>query len=378
MTMEVGSTRRTGAVGFGSTESVDGVNASAPEVDLPVIDGAASEAEVRAFLEAAGGRLNEYAAQFAEPETALMALSNLVERAGMSVNREQVNGQQQLRQAHLAKQAEAAKKAAEDQKTAATWGLFAKIASYVGAIAGVVAGVAVACVTGGAGLVGVAAILGAITSSVGLAGQVTGDAAHELLRNDPTAASALNGALQIGTAVLGLAAAIVGIAANPLNALRVVGNSVAIAGQVGAGFTQSLQLARVEVPGWLGAVFSSMAIVGAGLAGGSNSASNLSVAAQRAANVLKTTSGIVQGSSTVTSGVSGIVSAGLTHSADMQRIEARQQGQAARRALEALEELSEQLRDLAESLTRERGRTLEMATDRSQTSASIARNFVRA
>lgn len=382
MTMEIGSTRRTGAVGFGSTESVDGVNASAPEVDLPVIDGAASEAEVRAFLESAGGRLNEYVAQLGDPETALMALSNLVERSGMQVNREQVNGQQQLRQAHLAKQAEAAKKAAEDQKTSATWGLFAKIASYIGAVVGVVAGVAVAAVTGGAGLVGVAAIIGAVASGVGLGAQATGDAAQELLRNDPTAARNLNGALQIGSAVLGLASAIVGIIANPLNALRVVGNSVAIAGQVGAGCMQALQLARVEVPGWLGAVFSALAVAGAGVAGGAGGASSsgatLSAAAGRAASALRLTSGITQGASSLTAGAGGMVSACLTNSADVQRIEARQQGQAARRALESLEELSEQLRDLAESLNRERGRALEMVTDRSHASTNIARNFVRA
>lgn len=378
MTMDVASTRRTGAVGFGDAGGVDGVSVSAPDVELPAVAGAASEAEVRAFLAAAGERINEYAAQLGDPESALMALSNLVERSGMQVNREQVNGQQQLRQAHLAKQAEAAKKAAEDQKTAATWGLFAKIASYIGAVVGVVAGVAVAAVTGGAGLVGVAAIIGAVAGGVGLATQVTGDVANELLRNDPTAARTLNGVFQITSAVLGLASAVIGIIANPLNVLKVVSNSVAIAGNVGAGFMQALQMGRVEVPGWLGPMFSALAVAGAAAGGGSNSTSTLSAAAQRTANVLRTTSGIVQGTSTATAGVGGIVSASLTHSADSSRIEARQQGQAARRALEALEELSEQLRDLAESLTRERGRTLEMATDRSQASSNVVRNFVRA
>lgn len=377
MTMDVVATRRTGAVCTGNVRALLGPSVTAPDVALPTIDGAASEAEVRAFLAQAGERINEYVAQFADPETALMALSNLVERSGMRVNREQVDGQRQIRQEHLARQAEAARKAAEDQKTASFWGLLAKIASYVGAVVGVVAGVAIAAVTGGAGLVGAAAIIGAIAGGVGLASQATGDIASELLRNDPTAARNLNGGFQIASAVLGVIAAAVSIAANPLNALGVVSNVAAITGHVGSGFVQSLQMAGVEVPAWIGTLCSALAVT-ASAAGVQSVGSASSTAAQRMARTLQTVSSIVKSTTEVTAGVSQIASARFTHDADMARIEARQHGHAARRALEALQELTEQLRDLAESLTRERGRTLEMATERSRVSANIARNFVRA
>lgn len=380
-------TRTSGAssVRWSETRGVSSTEVHAPDVELPALEGAAGEQEVRAFLAATQQRLSEFSAAMGDPETLLMAMSNAVERSGMNVNRAQVGASQQSRQVHLAQQAEAARKASEEQKTAATWGLIAKIAAYVGAAVGVVASIALAVVTAGAGAAGVAAIVGAVVgataSGVSLAGQITGDVLSEAMKNDPALAARINGGFQIAAAVLGMVAAVAGLIANPLNVLNVIGQSATLAGNLGTTTLQSLQLANVELPPWAGPLFAAIAAAGALTASASaltSGASSAATATRGAASTIRTVNAVTRGATDIAQGTATIVGAVHTHDADLARVEARQHGEAARKVMEAIGELAEELRELAESIGRQRSRTVEMGQQKSQARAQLAHNMLRA
>lgn len=369
--MNIDMASRVGRVGISGASSVNAVNREAPDVTLPAVEGAASEAEVREFLARAQQQLSAFAAELGDPETALMAMSNIVERSGMSVNRAQVDTAQQARQAHILKQAEAAKKASEDQKSAAFWGVFAKVAAYVGAAVGIAASIAAIAVTGPGGVAGVAAIVGLCASGLGAVGQASADIAREVMSNDPSLSNGLGNGFGIASSACGLTAAILGIIANPLNVLNVVGQSLSIAGSAVTGVTQSMSLAGLETPPWLALAAGATGAVGGGIAAFGRGASQ---ATSQLARTIRTVGEVTNAAGQATSGAGGVASALFTSSADQQRIEARVHGQSARKLMESIQEITEDLRDLAQSVARQRGRAVELGQERAQ----LGRNLIRA
>jgi hypothetical protein len=387
MTAPVGQVRRTTGVEFDAVHAHGEVSEGAPDVALPTIEGAASEAEVRAALGQISARLASVAPELSDPETAIMAVASMLESCGVESNRTQADGARSVRQTHLQKQAEAAKKAAENEKTAAFWGMFAKIASYVAAAVGAVVAIASCVVTGPGGVAGAAAIIAAVASGVGLIGQGTADVLREVVSNNPGLASGVGGGFAIAASVLGVIASALSLASNPLNALNVGLNIGGIVGQVVGGVQQSLQLAQVELPPWLSMTMLALGAAGAGLgAAGVASAARAAGGATRAAvdaggqaaRTAVTVGRVTQGAAQVTAGASEVVSAGHSYGASNDRIEARTHGQGARRAMEVISELVDDLRELAQSISRQRGRALDIGQQRSESNSSLVRNMVRA
>jgi hypothetical protein len=387
--MDVVSTRRTSAVGLDSTESVHDVGVEAPDVTLPTVDGAASEAEVRAFLAQAGERLRTVVGELGDPESAIMAVARLVEQSGLQANRSSVEGNRLNREMHMRAQAEAAAKAAKNEETAGFWSFFAKIAGYIAAVAGVVASIASCVVTGPGGVAGAAAIIGAVAGGIGLLGSATADITNAVAPGDAGGRTA-SGSLAFGASILGIISAVLGVISNPLNVLNVIGASVSIAGQTTGVVAQGIQLGGGSVPPelmWLAAGLSvggaAMSVgslgIGARMQGvGASAARQVSAAVRNTAQTTKTVATVTQGSAQVLGGVGEGVSAVHSDMAANDRIEARGHERAMKRALEALNELVDDLRDLAESIARQRGRGLEVGSEQRRGQSNITRNLLRA
>jgi hypothetical protein len=389
MTMDVASTRRTGAIGFGDAEGVDGVRGSAPDVELPTIAQAASEAEVRAFLSESAARLRPVVGELGDPESAIMAVARLVEQSAMQANRSAVDSNRVTRQLHMAAQAEAAAKAAKNEETAGFWSMFAKIAGYIAAVAGVVASIASCVVTGPGGVAGAAAIIGAVAGGIGLLGSATADITNAVAPADAGGRTA-SGALAFGASILGVISSVLGVISNPLNVINVIGASVSIAGQTTGVFAQGIQLGGGTVPPELMWLAAGLSVGGAAVSVGSlamgvrmqgvgaSTASQVSAAARSAAQTTKTVAAVTQGSAQVFGGVGEGVSAVHSHMASNDRVEARGHERAFKRALEALNDLVDDLRDLAESIARQRGRGLEVGSEQRRGQSNLTRNLVRA
>lgn len=387
--MDVGSTRRVGAVGLDSTESVDDVDATAPDVALPSVDGAASEAEVRAFLAQSADRLRTVIGELGDPESAIMAVARLVEQSGLQANRSSVEGNRLTREVHMHAQAAAAAKAAQNEQTAGFWSMFAKIAGYIAAVAGVVASIASCVVTGPGGVAGAAAIIGAVAGGIGLLGSATSDISNAVAPGDAGGRTA-SGSLAFGASILGVISSVLGVISNPLNVLNVIGASVSIAGQTTGVVAQGIQLGGGSVPPelmWLAAGLSvggaAMSVgslaIGARMQGvGASAVREVSAAARSTAQTTKTVASITQGGAQALGGAGEGVSAVHSNFAANDRIEARGHERATKRALEALNDLVDDLRDLAESIARQRGRGLEVGVEQRRGQSNVTRNLLRA
>jgi hypothetical protein len=387
MTSPVSANRPVGGVSMGESRRASGVRASAPAVELPVIEGAAGESEVRSALAAARGRCGGLAAALEDPETMLMALAGILESAESQCNGARVELNRTEREANAKKQLEAIRRASEEAKTAEFWGTFAKIAGYVGAIAGVVASIASCVVTGPGGVLGAAAIIGACAGGLGLVGTSAMDIARAVGANGP-AADLANGSLSVTVGVRGMVASILGVIANPLNALSVAGNLTSMLSQAATTTCSALSMAGVEiVPNWLPMLFAGVGLVGGSLSAGGaatgaraggEAAAAASGTARRVAQTVQTVASGVRGASQIVDGGASIGSAVANHSAEQERITAQRAGHAMKQLSAAMAALVEELREIAESYGRQRSRAIDMGQSRAQSRASITHNMVRA
>jgi hypothetical protein len=361
----------------------------APRVELPAVSDAADSASVRFALEGLERSVQPFSDALADPETTLMALANLLERADARTHRAQIDGQRVEREATVHKQLDAIRRASESASSAAFWGTLAKIASYVGAAAGVIASIASCVVTGPVGIAGAAAIVGVVASAGGLLAQGVGDVAT-LVGGGSAAGTAAQGGMAVGVSVLGLVAATLGAIANPLNALSLAGSIASLSGQAGNATCAALSLAGVRVePAWLPLVFGGVSLAGgaiqggASLSGGTRGVASGAAAGARAARVgvegasrgVRTLGGIAavsRGAARVVEGASVGVGATLSLDAERARGAARSAGEALRRGSEAVERLVEELRELVASYQRQRGRALEMSRARAASRGTLA------
>lgn len=382
MSMDVSLSRRVDRVEMGTVGSAGSTSASAPMVALPTIEGAASEAEVRAALGEVRARLTPMVEQLADPETALMTVASLLENSGIDANRAQADGARSIRQAHIQAQAEAAKKASENEKTAAFWGLLGKIAAYAAAAIGVAVSLVSCVVTGPTGVAGAVGIIAATAACLSLIGTAVGDITKAVAANDPEFAKNMGGWFSIAVSALSVTAAILGVVANPANIASVLSNVGSMVGQAAGVTQQALQIANVELPQWAGALMTALAVAGsvAGTAGAqlSTAGARAGQSVSRLANTVRAVGGTIQAGAQVAGGVSDGVSAIHGFMATNDRIEARVHGQGARKAMEVLGELADELRELASSISRQRGRALDLGQQRAETNSNLIRNMVRA
>jgi hypothetical protein len=91
-----------------------------------------------------------------------------------------------------------------------------------------------------------------------------------------------------------------------------------------------------------------------------------------------TTGRAIQGAATATAGGGEIASSVAGFHGTQERINARIHGHSARKAMEALAEIADDLRELAASIQRQRGRAFEILNTRERTSDHLVRNMVRA
>jgi hypothetical protein len=361
---------------------------SAPRVELPAVEGAADPVSVRIALDGLARDTRPFMDSLSDPETTLMALANLLERADARAHRAQIDGQRVEREANVHKQLDAIQRAAASASSAAFWGTLAKIAAYVGAAAGVIASVASCVVTGPVGIAGAAAIVGVVASAGGLLAQGIGDVAT--LAGGAGAGATAQGGVAVGASVLGLVAATLGAIANPFNALSLAGSIASLASQAGSATCAALSLAGVRVePAWLPIALGGLSLAGgavhagASLGGGralaasagvgARSAAAVTSGADRGARALGTVATVTRGASRAVEGLSSGGAASSLHAADLARADARRAGASLRRGAETVERLVEELRELVASHQRQRGRALEMGRDRGETQRVLAR-----
>jgi hypothetical protein len=383
MTVSVQGASQVRAVEFGHTDEAQGAERRAPGVRLPQIEGAASEAEVREVLSRVTQRLAPMLEAITDPETAIMAVANLVESSGLQSNQAQAESARTTRQMHVQAQAEAARRAAEHEKTAGFWSVFAKIASYIAAAVGAVVGIVATAVTGPGGVALAAGVIGAVASGLSLAAQATTDILREVVASNPSLARNAGGVLALFASIAGVASAVLGIVANPSSVLGFVGNVGAIIGQLSNGTKQALEMAQQRLPEW--ASWLMMGLGAAGVAGGmvgmqqaAGAGSNVARSVQRGAQMALTTGRVIQGAATATAGGGEIASSVAGFHGTQERINARIHGHGARKAMEALAEIVDDLRELAASVQRQRARAFEILNTRERTSDHLVRNMVRA
>lgn len=383
MSIDITQARHVSRVEMGSVGSAELNSAVAPMVALPTAEGAASEAEVRAALDRVSARLSSMVGELADPETAIMAVASLLENSGIECNRAQSDGARSIRQAHVQAQAEAAKKAAENEKTAAFWGLIGKIAAYTAAAVGVAVSLVSCVVTGPTGVAGAVGIIAATAACLSLIGTAVGDITKAAAANDPEFAKNMGGWFSIAVSALSMTAAILGVVANPANIASVLSNVGGMIGQSAEVTQQALRLSNTEIPAWASGILIGLSAAGsaAGAAGVSqvaSAAANTAGRASEAVRTMTTVSRVVQGTAQITAGASDAASAVHGFMATNDRIEARVHGQGARKAMEVLAELADELRELASSVSRQRGRALDLGQERTQTNSNLIRNMVRA
>lgn len=383
MTERVSGSSSVSAVGIDSAGHTCAVVLVSPEVPLPSIAGAAGEGEVRAFMADAAARMQPMVADFSDPGTMIMAIARMVEESGMNVNRVSTESANQAREAALRLQAEAAAKASKNEESAGFWGMFAKIAGYVAAVAGVVASIASCVVTGPAGVAGAVGIIGAIAGGLGLIGSATSDVAT-LTQCD--GGQTAGGVLGLGASILGLVASVLSVISNPLNVLNVIGASTSIAGQ-GCGLTmQGLQLGGQPIPPELQWLTVGLSVGGAAMSLGSMAigqkfpsaaAGAASRAGSQVARTTQTVAEYTRAGANIASGGTAMVSAGFSFAASNDRANAKVHGEASKRAMEAINDLVEDLRELAASVARQRGRGMEVIEGSGRAKNHLARNLYR-
>lgn len=345
----------------------------APDAPLPPPSAnAASEAEVRAQLEALAARYaqsNGFDPQ--NPELFMVALANMVQSSSESTNRTQLEATAAQREAHVRLQTEAAAKAEAAQKDAGFWSTFAKIAGYVGTALGAIALVAGAIATGGA--------LAIAAAAVGVAAAATTLTAKALTDTgviDATSSKALG----IAATVLGIVSAAMSLGVGAGGLLATVGSVTSIASQSGQLTCDILELTGIQVPDWVKYTLMGASLVGAGMnaasafsRGASQGAQIVNTAARTAQNVARISAGAAQ----VAQGVGTGGAAVYTHTADQERVTSKREGGHIARLSRETSEITEQLRDVYEQTQRMNDRSMEMMSARNTARMAMNRNMLR-
>ncbi|MDP3278448.1 MAG: type III secretion system translocon subunit SctE [Deltaproteobacteria bacterium] len=351
---------------------------SLPSVLLPEAQPhSATPQEIREAMASARQHIPTDSAMFAnDPAAVLLVVTSLLGQTDQSAQRGEVTTRQTERAAHLQAQVQAAQQAAEAEGGTTFWSMFAKIAGYVGAAIGVIAGVAAAIATAGAAAPLIAAVAGAVAGAASLTQQALTD-------SGALAGDAMRGA-SIAVSVFSMIAAITGLIANPVGALSIIGQSTTIAAQAGQVSCDIAQAAGAEVPPAVRMALTCASVTGSGLAvGGAASQAGRAMqgtrsAAQTVARGIELGARVGQGAATVAQGAGQVGVAGWTFAAENSRADAQSAGTAARRAMEQVSELVNELREASESVQRSINRVSDTSVEYSRAQGALSRNLLRA
>ena len=319
-----------------------------------------------------------------DPSTMMAAIASHMRRNADTMMSGEQSANSVAQGVQLQKQIEAYHKAAQDQASAATWGLVAKIGAYVAAAVSVAVGVCGAMFSGGVSLLGgIALALVCVSAAASTAMMVARDT-HAFGDQPPPRW------MGIAVACIALVGTVCSFGANASGLVAAVGTGISVAAQTATIVTDVgvATHAWSEPPAWLRYTLAGASLAGAGVSaasaigGASSGVSALATAArdtsQATVNAVNAVAQGARAAAQLTEAAGTAGSAIWTFEADDATAEAKSHKRAGEHLHDVGDDILDAMRHVQSTFQHAIERAAEMARDQNSRRTAITSNFARA